>query len=104
MFRNRYSLAEVYYAQGRRGEAEPLFMRALVIWEKALGPDDPNVATSLNNLATLYGLQGRYDEAEQLFKRETPASLALVTARSATWPAIEFRTSRLLASKKSILV
>ena len=31
--------------------------------EKALGPDHPDVATSLNNLAALYDAQGRYDDA-----------------------------------------
>ena len=34
-----------------------------------MGPDHPNVATSLNNLAGLYNAQGRYAEAEPLFKR-----------------------------------
>ncbi len=28
---------------------------SLAIWEKALGPDHPDVALSLNNLAELYG-------------------------------------------------
>ena len=40
--------------QGRYAEAEPLYKRALAIREKALGPDHPDVATSLNNLAVLY--------------------------------------------------
>jgi tetratricopeptide (TPR) repeat protein len=35
-------------------EAEPLFKRSLAILEKALGPDHPDVASSLNNLALLY--------------------------------------------------
>ena len=37
--------------------------------EKALGPDHPEVATSLNNLAVLYSAQGKYAEAEPLYKR-----------------------------------
>ena len=41
-------------AQGRYAEAEPLYKRALAIREKALGPDHPEVGTSLNNLAALY--------------------------------------------------
>src|SRR5262245_15259646 len=32
-------LAAVYQAQGRYAFAEPLYERALAIWEKALGPD-----------------------------------------------------------------
>ena len=37
--------------------------------EKALGPDHPDVANSLNNLAELYHTQGRYADAEPLYKR-----------------------------------
>ena len=36
-----------------------LARRALEIREKALGPEHPSVATSLNNLAELYRAQGR---------------------------------------------
>jgi hypothetical protein len=35
---------------GRDAEAEPLFKRALAIYEKAAGPENPAVATLLNNL------------------------------------------------------
>ena len=37
--------------------------------ENALGPDHPDVARSLNNLALLYQAQGRYADAEPLYKR-----------------------------------
>ena len=40
-----------------------------MIWERALGRDHPDVATSLNNLAGLYCAQERYAEAEPRFKR-----------------------------------
>ena len=43
--------------------------RSLAIWEKALGPEHPRVAASLNNLALLYDAQGKYAEAEPLYKR-----------------------------------
>ena len=49
--------------------AEPLYKRSLAIREKALGPDHPDVASSLNNLAWLYQRQGRYADAEPLYKR-----------------------------------
>ena len=42
---------------------------ALTIDEKALGPNHPDVATDLNNLAKLYSNQGKYDEAERLYKQ-----------------------------------
>ena len=42
------------YRAGRYHEALPLAQRHLQITEKALGPEHPNTAASLNNLATLY--------------------------------------------------
>jgi len=63
------NLALLYDNQGRYAEAEPLYKRALAIWEKALGPDHPEVAMGLNNLGNLYEDQGRYGEAEPLSKR-----------------------------------
>ena len=59
----------LYRSQGRYAEAEPLYQRSLAIREKALGPDHPDVGTSLNNLAVLYQSQGRYAEAEPLYQR-----------------------------------
>jgi hypothetical protein len=41
----------------------------LAINEKALGPDHPAVAISLNNLAWLLQLKGNYTEAEPLYLR-----------------------------------
>jgi len=60
-----------YYLRerARYAEAEPLYRRALEIVEKALGPEHPDVAASLNNLALLYHRQGRYAEAEPLYRR-----------------------------------
>ena len=42
---------------GNYTEAEPHLNRALAIPEKALGPDHPDTATNLNNLAELYRAQ-----------------------------------------------
>jgi len=56
-------------SKARYADAEPLYKRSLAIWEKALGPDHPEVGTSLNNLADLYRDQGRYADAEPLYKR-----------------------------------
>jgi Tetratricopeptide repeat len=44
------NLAQLYGDVGRDAEAEPLFKRALAIDEKAAGPENPAVATLLNNL------------------------------------------------------
>ena len=38
------------------------YKRSLAIQEKVLGPDHPDVAASLSNLAGLYRAEGRYTE------------------------------------------
>ncbi len=50
----------------------PLFgeqWKAALKEAKEFEPEDPRLATSLNNLAVLYRVQGRYAEAEPLHKR-----------------------------------
>lgn len=49
--------------------AEPLYERSLAIYEKALSPDHPTVALSLNNFAVLYDDQGKYAQALPLARR-----------------------------------
>ena len=46
-----------------------MYRRALAIREKALGPDHPDTATSLNNLALLLKSKGDYAGAEPLCRR-----------------------------------
>jgi tetratricopeptide (TPR) repeat protein len=57
------------YQAGHVAEAVPLAQRVLAIDEKALGPDHPNVATALGNLASLYQAKGDYERAEPLYQR-----------------------------------
>ena len=45
------------------------FEQSLAIREAALGPDHPDVATSLNNVAELYRAQGRFAKSEPLYQR-----------------------------------
>ena len=59
---------------GAYDQALPLYQRALQIREKALGPEHPDTATSLNNLALLYEDLGAYEQALPLFQR-APADL-----------------------------
>ncbi len=49
--------------------AEPLFKRALTIYEQQVGTTHPFTAQTLNNLASLYDEQGRYTEAEPLYQQ-----------------------------------
>jgi len=60
---------EPHRATNRLAEAEPLFRRALAMTEKSFGPEHPNVATCLNNLALLLIATNRLAEAEPLFRR-----------------------------------
>jgi tetratricopeptide (TPR) repeat protein len=46
-----------------------LFEKALKLDEEIFGPDHPNTATSLNNLAYIYYIQGRYEESEPIHVR-----------------------------------
>lgn len=55
--------------QGDYAEAIPLGVQALAIFEKAFGPDNPNVAIGAGNLAQLYVQAGQFDKAEPLYKR-----------------------------------
>ena len=57
------------YEAGKYAEAVPLAQRAVELAEKQFGPEHPDVATSLNNIALIYQAQGRYAEAEPLLKR-----------------------------------
>jgi hypothetical protein len=50
-------------------QAEPLFRRALAIREKVLGPDHPDTAQSINNLALVLYAKGDYAGAEPLLRR-----------------------------------
>ena len=62
--------AGVYlYEHGRYTEAEPFYERALAIREKALGPEHPDVATTLENYASLLRKMDRSQEAEPLESR-----------------------------------
>ncbi len=56
------------YQQSNYPEAEKQWAAAVKEAE-GFGPQDPRLATSLNNLAALYHDQGRYAEAEPLYKR-----------------------------------
>ena len=50
-------------AQGNYEVAKPLYERSLAIRENVLGPDHPDVAASLNNLALLLESQVRVDSS-----------------------------------------
>ena len=59
----------MYSKQSRYAEAEPLYQRALAIYEKTRGPNHVDTALELNNLGLLYKEEGRYAAAEPLYQR-----------------------------------
>jgi kinesin light chain len=59
----------ITFSKGKYEEVERYYRRALEIYESKLGPDDPNVAKTKNNLASCYLKQGKYKEAEILYKQ-----------------------------------
>lgn len=63
-------LGTLFQAKARYAEAEPLFRRALAIDEASYGPDHPDVAIRLNNLAGLLKNTNRIAEAERLSRRQ----------------------------------
>jgi tetratricopeptide (TPR) repeat protein len=58
--------AATLYRQGKYDQAVVVAKKALEVAEKSAGPDHPDVAQSLNNLALLYRTQGQYAQAEPL--------------------------------------
>lgn len=62
-------IGEIYTAEHRYSEAEPLLRQALATFEKATGPEHPDVAWVLNNLAILLRLEDKPEEAEPLYRR-----------------------------------
>ncbi len=61
--------AFVLHDLGRYSAAEPLLRKALKLREARLGPDDPEVANCLNNLALLLQATNRLAPAEPLMRR-----------------------------------
>jgi tetratricopeptide (TPR) repeat protein len=57
------------YQEGKYREAIPIAERLLSINKRVLGPEHPDTATSLNNLAGLYDEMGYYAKAESLFQQ-----------------------------------
>ena len=63
------NLAELLRTWKTGVSPEPLYRRALAIWESALGPDHPRLALGLGNLAAFYVTDGRTKEALRLQRR-----------------------------------
>ena len=63
------NLADLYHAQARDVEAEPLYREAVERLERIDGPESPRVARFIADLASFYAILDRSEEAEPLFLR-----------------------------------
>lgn len=55
------------YQSGKFAEAVPIAQECLALAEKALGPEHPESATHVNNLAELYRSTGDYAKPKRCF-------------------------------------
>jgi CHAT domain-containing protein/tetratricopeptide (TPR) repeat protein len=62
-------LGGLYWTLGQHIKAEAYFKRSLQMREAGLGPDHPDVASSLSSLAMVKAANREYEEAERLYKR-----------------------------------
>ena len=62
-------LATLHEESGAYAEALALHEQALGIWERAMGPDHPEVAIVLNNLGNVRWQTGEYTQARALYVR-----------------------------------
>ena len=74
------------YKQGEYQKAIELFEQVVKLAIDRFGPDHPDVATSLNNLADLYRAMGRYAEAEPLYQRSLEIREASSGPTTPSWP------------------
>jgi tetratricopeptide (TPR) repeat protein len=58
--------------QEKHAQREQLYRKALKQAEMTLGPDHPDIADHLGNLALVFHRQGKYEEAEILYQRALP--------------------------------
>jgi tetratricopeptide (TPR) repeat protein len=62
-------LGLLYADQGKLGDAEKMYERALRGKEETLGPSHTSTLSTVNNLGLLYADQGKLSEAEQMYER-----------------------------------
>jgi CHAT domain-containing protein/Flp pilus assembly protein TadD len=63
------NLASVLQEDGRLDEAEPLYGRAIALYEEAVGAEHPSLGQALSNFAVLHLLRKDYDRAGPLYRR-----------------------------------
>jgi hypothetical protein len=64
-------------------KAEPLYRRALAIWEKTLPSGDARIRLGIENLAALYSHLGKHAQASTLYERLRGMGVQAASARAA---------------------
>ena len=80
------ALGNLCYDQGKYEEARSLYVRVLCICEQALGPEHPDVAHILNNLADPSKELGHYQQGERFGQRALRIREQAVGDSISTWP------------------
>jgi tetratricopeptide (TPR) repeat protein len=68
------SLAAILDSLERYKESEPIYRKALKVFEKLYGPENYELAVNLNNLAAVKSAQGKAEEAEELYRKSLKMS------------------------------
>ena len=68
------NLGVLLNAQGKAGEAEPLYREALEVSRRKRGTEHPDTLISINNLGMVLKTQGKIDEAEALIREALEVS------------------------------
>jgi tetratricopeptide (TPR) repeat protein len=68
------TLGVLAFLQGKHEEAIALCRRALVIWERVLGPEHPRLADALDNIGVMLHAHGKWEEAIDLHRRSLAIS------------------------------
>ncbi len=66
--------ADKLHKEGEYGAAAAIWQQVLTITERSLGPDDPYVGLTIDQLAELLRKQGKYAAAEPLYRRSLAIS------------------------------
>ncbi len=74
----------MYHKQGKYGDAEEFFKRALAVSEKALGQAHPDVAQTLDNLAKLSASSGNAENALSYSRKATASVIAHADTETTT--------------------
>ncbi len=88
------------YRVGKYDRAVVVAKKALEVAEKNVGPNHPDVATDLNNLAVLYDTQGHYTQADVALSLNNLAALYRATERDEEAKTLEKRAARIRAIQR----